>query len=232
MYALPQDNCVVKQPRKRRFRRNSEFKNERSVGVRIEGEAKANDTAQKLKATCIVCATVKRMENTQEVRKAIRELAANYPSGSHEDLVALLRTNEPELIDRWLAEKLAHLVRDELRTVPNGNQLFLPGFKDIYRKLPVGKQLVALGSMNITMLRTTAKQFRMHDQRSYISPKVARINELIKQMQPYAKKVKGLTVETFYKIRANEAQPNVVIQTKNRKERRRKIGRIAGGLVG
>jgi hypothetical protein len=108
-----------------------------------------------------------------------------------------------QLVEVWTFQKLTLLVRAELRAQPDPNQMFLPGFKDLSRRLPIEAGFVRLGEATITDLRNVARTIREQNKRK-VGARAARLQKLIALMAPFAAKVHGLTVAQFYEMRARQ----------------------------
>jgi hypothetical protein len=146
------------------------------------------------------------MESWKKLQEVIREAVdAAEISITEAVIVRTLRKNNADLIEKWVSDKLTAWVRAERRRRPDPNQLFLPGFKDLSRKLPLQKGDMELGHMNITKLRESAKLIVKEVSKHYVPPKAANILRLVSLMQPYSRKHRGLTVTRYYELRADEA---------------------------
>lgn len=130
-------------------------------------------------------------------------------TASAEDLARTFFEKEAGLIQAWALERLTSLVRAEQRARPDPNQLFLPGFKDLSRKLPLEDGFVKLRDATISVLRKSAAAIQ-EASKSKVDPKAAKLYVLIDAMAPFAKNKHGITVERFYELRALDKTPSAI----------------------
>jgi hypothetical protein len=138
-----------------------------------------------------------------KIREAVRAAThtQRHLPWSAEAIARQVIGNNAELVQVWAFERIATFVRAELRARPDPNQLCLPGFKDLSRRLPIEDGFVRLGEATITDLRNVARTIRERDKRA-VGARAARLQKLIALMAPFAAKIHGLTVAQFYAMRA------------------------------
>jgi hypothetical protein len=145
--------------------------------------------------------------NTNKLRQIIAVAARRKPRADEAEIVNFIFETESELVIEWARERLALLVRRETRTEeplpdPGPYQMFLEGFASLEERLPLPGRGKPLAQATIVDLRRSLKMTRHK-----ALEKSQRTAALIKEMAPYAKTRRDLTVERYCQLRASGVSP-------------------------
>ncbi len=148
--------------------------------------------------------------NTGKLRQAILLAIENDPAATEAKVAHLIQTREASLLLAWARERLAVLIRQQMRRKqpkpePGPYQMFLEGFGSLTERLPLpGRGRVTLAMATIVDLRRSLKMTRLKARE-----KARRTASLIEEMEPYAKTRRGLTVERYCELRAAGVKPRI-----------------------
>lgn len=145
--------------------------------------------------------------NTTKLRQIIAVTARRNAQVGEAEIVNMLFENEAELVMEWARERLTLFVRQQTRSkepLPEAGpyQMFLVGFESLAERLPLPGRGKPLAMATIVDLRRSLKITR-HKAWEKVKPTIA----LIKDMAPYAKTRRGLTVERYCELRAAGVSP-------------------------
>lgn len=151
---------------------------------------------------------------TAKVRQSIAFQARHHADATAADLVNFLLESEVKLIEEWTRERLLLLVRQQTRPkspLPDAGpyQMFLEGFVSLAERLPLPGRGKALSKATIVDLRTSLKLTRQKR-----LEQAQRTASLIREMAPYAKTRRGLTVERYCELRAAGVPANIPKQVR------------------
>ncbi len=145
--------------------------------------------------------------NTNKLRQIIALKVKRHPEAGEADIfkfVSELLKSEAKLISEWTREYIAVALRREMRArkkepLPGAGpyQIFLEGFESLAERVPLPGRGKALSRATIVDLRLSLKTARTkgHEQ-------TQRLTALIREMEPYAKTRRDLTVERYCELRA------------------------------
>jgi hypothetical protein len=128
------------------------------------------------------------------------------PRKPESEIVNAIVKTQSKLVMKWTCERLAMLVRQHARgeeplPPPGPFQMFLQGFDSLAERLPLPGRGKPLAQATIVDLRRSLKMTRVKR-----LAKTERITQrtaaLIKEMAPYAKTRRTLTVERYCELRA------------------------------
>lgn len=146
--------------------------------------------------------------NTNKLRQIIAVTRQANPQSEAPEIATSVLKSHPTLVAEWARERLVVLVREWTRKqqpLPDAGpyQMFLEGFESLAERLPLpGRGGLPLARATIVDLRRSLKVTR---ERAY--KKSQRTASLIKEMAPYAKTRRGLTVERYCELRASGVKP-------------------------
>lgn len=116
----------------------------------------------------------------------------------------MIESENRSLLLHWARERLLLLIREEGRknqaeAEPGPYQMFLEGFESLSERVPIlaGRQGIPLATATLMDLRKSLKFTRFRQRE-----KNERIATLIREMEPYARTRRGLTVERYCELRA------------------------------
>ncbi len=141
--------------------------------------------------------------NAVKLRREIALTMASVPSASADEIARNVHARESRLVAAWARERLALLVREQMRKSrpppgPSPYQMFLEGFETLSERLPLpGRGGVTLAAATIVDLRRSLKLTRLK-----VREKAQQTALLIREMGPYTKTRRGLTVERYCELRA------------------------------
>ena len=147
--------------------------------------------------------------NAVKLKRIIAMEMESDPALTGSDITRTIKARESALVMDWAFDQLAVFVsrqicgKRKLSRPPGPYQMFLGGFNNLAERLPLPRKgRVSLAEATIVDLRNSLKMTRFkrrEDDR--------RTEKLIKEMWPYAKTRRGLTVEGYLKLRAAGIKP-------------------------
>lgn len=142
--------------------------------------------------------------NAVKLRRIITLAIQRDPGSPASEVARTVNAREAALVAAWGLDQLTLFVRREINAKgkvtrpPGPYQMFLEGFDDLLERLPLpGRGRVALAAATIVDLRNSLKLTRLKTREQN-----QRTATLIKEMAPYAKTRRGLTVEGYLELRA------------------------------
>ena len=139
-------------------------------------------------------------QNSRKIRALIRAAAELDPAASGQQIAQIIAQREPGLLQAWVADKIAAILREEHRNArPAGPyQEFFEGFRDLTERVP----LKAGGGVPLAKATLTDLRYSLRITRGRAESKVQPTLRLIEGMAPYTKVQRGLNVERYCELKA------------------------------